>query len=62
MSAFSYCIVCGASMRKSDIWEVMANTHDCPYGHANRPNVTRDDIMMDLLERVERLEEKLKEV
>lgn len=54
---FSYCNSCGEGLPKSTPREVTDEQQECRQCHAcNPPNVTRDDLLLELIERVEELE------
>jgi hypothetical protein len=56
---WSYCRHCDRGLRRATMREVLDGTQYCADGHANTPNVTKNDLLVELFERVEELERKL---
>lgn len=59
MGAFAYCRVCDTPMDKPTAREVIEGEQHCLNGHWNEPKMTRDDLLIELAERVEELETKM---
>lgn len=60
-SHWSYCMHCDLGLPRATMREVLDEAQYCGTGHANAPNVSKDDLLVELFERVEALEEKLSE-
>lgn len=57
MGAPSYCVKCDRGLAWSSIAQVEADAHECPScGYSNPPNRNRAEALIDLMERIERLE------
>ena len=58
---WSYCRHqgCELGLAKATAREVIEGVQRCPAGHGNEPNITRDELLMDLAERIEELESKV---
>lgn len=59
---WSYCRHpgCDRGLARATLREVTDDVQYCADGHENQPNVTRDEALLDLADRVERLEEQLR--
>lgn len=59
--AWSYCRHpgCDQGLARATLREVIDGAQLCGAGHENEPNVTRDEALLDLFERVEALESKV---
>jgi len=56
---WSYCRECDKGLPKASTREVLDDAQYCSEGHKNPPNVSKNDLLVDLFERVEALESKL---
>ena len=56
---WSYCRSCDLGLPRSSMREVLEGVQCCSAGHENTPNVSKDDLLVELFERVEALEAKL---
>ncbi|WP_157378464.1 hypothetical protein [Burkholderia ubonensis] len=58
--AWSYCRHpgCDQGLIRATAREVIEGVQRCQAGHVNEPNVTRDELLIDLMERIEALEAK----
>lgn len=55
--SYSYCPHCSEGMPKASIHEVLADIQICHHcGVSSPPNQTKDEILLDLIDRVEQLE------
>ncbi|MCW3657878.1 hypothetical protein K6L27_06855 [Burkholderia cenocepacia] len=59
--AWSYCrhSGCDQGLAKATAREVIEGVQRCASGHDNEPNITRDELLIDLAERVAELESKV---
>lgn len=53
---YSYCTKCDLGLRKATPREVIEDVQFCAAGHPNTPNTTRDELLLELIERVEVIE------
>jgi hypothetical protein len=63
MGSYAYCSHkdCGRPLSKPDAQEVIYDTWRCTAGHYNYNHTyTKDDLILDMAERLEALEERLK--
>ena len=56
MGCYAYCENCGCYMNEPTVREVLTNSYECKCGTINQPIKTTEDIIIDLVERVEKLE------
>lgn len=56
---WSYCRGCDRGLPRATISEVVNGAQFCSAGHENTPNVSKDDLLLELFDRVEALEAKL---
>jgi hypothetical protein len=54
---WSYCTSCDEGLRRATPQEVLDGKQYCVNGHENEPNVTKEDLIAELFERVEALEQ-----
>lgn len=63
MGAYAYCIHpgCGQGLGEPTAREVVEGIQYCPALHANNPSKTRDELLIELAERIADLESKVTE-
>ena len=61
---WSYCRHpgCDRGLPRATLREVVDNEQFCGGGHRNQPNVTRDEALLDMAERIEQLEGEIKQM
>lgn len=61
MGAFSYCQHkdCDRPLAPATLDEVIEGEQTCNRGHANSPNRSRDDLLLEMAERIALLERKV---
>lgn len=57
---WSYCRSCDRGLPRATIREVLDDAQVCANGHNNPPNVSKDDLLAELFDRVEALEQEVK--
>ena len=57
MSAYSYCNVCNAPMGIASAREVVDGEQYRPAQHINEPNITKDELLVLLWDKVNKLSE-----
>ena len=59
MGAWAYCGECNTGLSKPTAREVVNGAQTCNNGHPNPATMTKDELLIDLAERIEQLEARL---